>query len=208
MKKILFIVAICGVMTVPASANLWNTGVDAGGVQLLDGVADPHYTLTTTPSGAAPAIAIVPAHPQWVPNPANAAWIGPTGYTTIDAAGLYVFEQSFWVGSASSVVITGQWAVDNTGEIWLNGASTGIARSGVPKSNYQTLSAFQINTGFVANSINTLEFKITNGPTGPPHDGPTGLLVSGINLVPVPGAFLLGILGLGVAGARLRKKNA
>jgi len=70
--------------------------------------------------------------------------------------------------------------------------------------NWQTM-----QWSFVADvtGLTTLRFMSTTVlPTGGPT--PYGPALDNVSVVPVPGALLLGMLGLGVAGARLRKRNA
>jgi hypothetical protein len=191
-----------------ASADLWNTGVDNSGVALAYGAADPHYTLISVPSGPSTAIAIVP-HPAWVTPPADARWIAPTPYTTNDPGGWFVFQTTFNVASSSGLVVSGKWATDNSGEIWLNGTNTNIVRAfGNPGTyGFQYLEDFEITSGFV-DGVNTLEFRVRNGdPTRSDgvNPGPMGLLVTDVQVVPAPAAVLLGVLGLGAAGLKLRK---
>jgi hypothetical protein len=205
MKRLIFIIAVCVFVAVPAMADLWNTGVDDSGVALTYGTADPHYTLTSVPSGPSTAKAIAP-HSAWVTPPADARWIAPTSSSTNDPVGWYVFETAFNLVDTSGVVVSGKWATDNSGEIWLNGSNTGIVRAHGVAGNFSNLVYFEITSGFIAGD-NTLEFKVYNGgiPPTPNYGGPMGLLVTDMQVVPVPGAVLLGVLGLSVVGAKLRK---
>jgi hypothetical protein len=199
--------ALVLVLSATASADLWNTGVDNSGVALSYGTADPHYTLTSVPSGPSTAIAISP-HPSWVAPPAGARWIAPTPYTTGDPGGWFVFESTFGVTSPAGCVVSGRWATDNSGEIWLNGVNTGIVRAFGSSGSYgfQNLEAFEISSGFVA-GVNTLRFRVWNGypPGQSGNPGPMGLLVTDMQVVPIPAAILLGMLGLGAAGVKLRR---
>ncbi len=211
-RKIVTVVmvpALVLAISATASAGLWNTGVDDVGVALPYGTADLHYALTMPDTSAAAAIAIAP-HPNWVAPPSTARWIAPTPYTTDDPGGVFIFATTFNLASTSGVVVSGKWATDNSGEIWLNGSSTGIVRAfGSPGSyGFQSLEAFEITSGFVTGA-NVLEFRVKNGDPVLPHGlppGPMGLLVTDAQLVPVPGAVLLGFLGLSVAGVKLRKR--
>lgn len=194
-----------------ATADLFNTGVDSAGNPLADGTADPHYTLTSVPSGPSTAMAIA-GHSAWVVPPADARWIAPTISGTGDPEGWFVFETVFNVASNDGLVVSGKWATDNSGEIWLNGNNTGIVRDfGSPGDyGFSTLEDFEISSGFKVGD-NVLEFKVRNGyPIGQGGDpGPMGLLVTDMTttVVPVPGAVLLGLLGLSAAGAKLRKRG-
>lgn len=207
MRRVVFSIAVLMFLAAGASADLFNTGVDGSGVALTYGTADPHYTLTSVPpGGGSTAMAIAPNPTAWVAPPADAQWIAPTLYTQDDPAGVFVFETSFNVASTNGLAVSGKWATDNSGEIWLNGNSTGIVRAFGTSGNYgfQSLEDFTIDSGFVVGN-NTLEFRVTNGDQFGQRAGAMGLLVTDMKVVPVPGAVLLGMLGLSVAGSRLRK---
>lgn len=208
MKKRIFIAVTLMFVTASASADLFNTGVDDSGVALPHGTADPHYALTSVPGGGSSTAFAIESHPLWAPAPADARWIAPTPYTTDDASGYFVFEQTFNVASTSGLIVSGRWATDNSGEIFLNDSSTGIVREfGVSGSwGFQSLEAFEITEGFLPGE-NKLEFVVRNGSSSWPWSyfpGPMGLLVTDMTVVPVPGAALLGMLGLSVAGLKLR----
>ena len=204
--------ALLFTLSATASADLRNTGVDGSGVALNYGDADLHYSLTL-PGGAAATAMAVQKHSNWVAPPADAQWIAPTPVGTDDAAGIYIFETTFEAQSTNGLSISGKWATDNSGEIWLNDQNTGITRAfgSVGDYGFQSLEPFEITSGFVA-GVNTLQFRVQNGDQYLPHGipaGPMGLPVTDMtmNVVPVPGAVLLGVLGLSVAGARLRKRT-
>ena len=209
MRKVLFAALVLAFATASAPAALWNTGVDNSGVALPYGTADPHYSLITVPSGPSTAMAIVP-HPDWVAPPADARWIAPTPYGTQDPDGWFHFEQRFNVTSTSGFAVSGKWATDNSGQIYLNNIDTGIVRAFGSSGTYgfQSLEAFEITSGFQLGA-NTLQFRVRNGDLVLPHGippGPMGLLVTDVTVVPVPGAVLLGMLGLSVVGVKLRKR--
>jgi hypothetical protein len=208
MKKSIVVAIVCACLGSPALANvtgLYNTGT--AGV----GNADPYYTLTYVPSGPSTAIGIA-GHPAWIAAPTGSLWIAPTAYGTTDPMGWYHYALDFNIEDVvlSSVVVTGKWSVDNSGEIWLNGVYTGIAKgnTSTDTQQYKTLDGFAINSGFQAGS-NILEFRVYNlaGASG----NPTALLVSDLDatatVVPAPGALLLGSLGMGLAGWIQRRKT-
>jgi hypothetical protein len=182
-------------MAVP---SLWDTGVDGVGNPLTNGATDTHYTLNVMSSP----IAVAP-HPAWIPAVGN-MWISSGPANSNAAPGLYSFAQSFTLLPEDLenkiVTITGDWSTDDDGEIFLNGNSTGITRSGT--TPYASLESFVISSGFVA-GVNTLEFQVVNGPFYGDWN-PVGLLVSDLLLtsssVPAPGALLLVGLGSCVVG--------
>ncbi len=207
MKKLILVAIVCACISSSALADitgLYNTG--SAGV----GNADPYYTLTSVPGGASTAIGIA-AHSAWVAAPTDSLWIGPTASSVTDPVGWYHFELDFNIEDVilSSVVLTGKWSIDNSGEIWLNGAYTGFAKGNTiaDTQEYKTLDNFTITSGF-QDGLNTLEFRVYNiaGSGG----NPTALLVSDLaaeaTVVPAPGAILLGSLGISLAGWMKRRR--
>jgi len=131
----------------------------------------------------------------WMPDGPSSEWISlAANEDVIDNPGLYVYQTTFNLAglNPSTTVITGQWATDNTGVIYLNGTSTGFT-----SSNFGSFSSFTIDSGFVS-GLNTLDFDVTNGPTGGPAN-PTGLRVE-FSETAVPETSSLMLLGTGLVG--------
>ena len=146
---------------------LFNTGVDATGAALAGGSVDPHYKLIVSPdatfTGPDAIVTSQIAEGYWVPQSATAKWIAPSanqsypGATPCNAAGTYAYRTTFDLTGfdPATVLITGQWGADNSGTaVRLNGVSLGLTAA-----SYAPLTAFTINTGFVAGT-NTLEFEL------------------------------------------------
>ncbi len=190
--------------------GLYNTGIDDSGNVLNSGSVEIHYALTQVPenSGYTSPHLITP-HPRWVSPPEGSAWIGPSASANQDAEdGYYTYTLKFDLSEfdPNTVLIQGDWASDNTGEIFLNGKYTGLSNSA---TTYQSLSHFIINSGFKEGE-NTLEFKVNN-ESGPSYN-PSGLLVANLQAtivpssVPLPGAiWLLGSAFVGIIGMRRKK---
>ena len=114
-----------------------------------------------------------------------------TGYTDSPWLQTDGFYQNGWTKIApfSSAVVTLDFSA---ADYWLAGVSQGTAA--VANLGYVTNLGFQIGA--------TLE----NPLVGPPLTGnPSNSDTYHMNVVPVPGAVLLGMLGLSLAGIKLRK---
>jgi len=108
----------------------------------------------------------------------------------------YVYEHSFDIPGITSV--SGPWATDNYGEIFLNGTSTGFTKD---LSGFTSFENFNITSGF--KESDTLLFRVLN------HSDRTGLLVTDLTaeVVPVPSSAILGGLGLTFSGCMLKRKK-
>ena len=184
--KILFVLllSLWCLSTVQAEASsipgLFNTGVDNSGALLPDGSTDPHYSLiiSADPSFPGPSTEVINSSgypiPPWLSNGPSSKWIAPSANENIiNPPGLYDYQITFNLTGLdpSSAVIVGEWATDNSGVIFINGTNTGITNA-----SSSAFTSFTISSGFVA-GLNTLDFKVTNGPTGGPQN-PTGLNVT------------------------------
>lgn len=185
--------------------GLFNTGVDAAGNVLADNVNDPHYNLIAQPAPGGLSDATLPADgfpiPPWLANSATSRWIAPNANNGDGPPGSYTYRTTFDLGGLepSTAVIQGLWAADDSATLLINGVATANTVTG-----FGSLALFTINSGFI-HGINTLDFVVNNGGTGP-----TGLRVAGLSgfAVPVPEPASMTLLALGAAGLLRRRRVA
>ncbi|PWU16384.1 MAG: hypothetical protein C5B50_13640, partial [Verrucomicrobia bacterium] len=156
---------------------LYDTGVDDTNALLNPGSVDTHYTLINNPQGTGPqTYVIVNPTAAWIPNDASSQWIGPDSNGGNGISGEFDFETTFGVPCAGDVVITGQWAADNYGCIYLDTSTnpvpgTCIGSAGpTDHSGFNQWHPFTVS-GNLSAGTHTLTFAVNN--TG----GPTGLRV-------------------------------
>ncbi len=175
-RFVLVIVGLCLAFCVGSGwADIILPSTGAGGV----GTIDTNYALSfavnlgDTPVAVTAYATANQAPGLWVEAPAGAEWITPTTFNP-DINCYFFYELSFAISGVAS--ISGRWATDNSGEIFLNGISTGITKD---TWGFTSLDAFSITGGFTGND--TLQFRVFNAGDR------TGLLVTDLiaELVPV-----------------------
>lgn len=203
---------------------VYNTGVDNSNSLLADGAVDAHYTLVTSADSAFPGPNAIVVNssgfpiPPWVSNGPDSKWIAPQGnQSTGNAAGRYIYQLTFSLAGLNplTAVLSGQWAVDNTGFLRLNGVDVTAGSSGAVTGNgFGAFTAFTLNSANAAfnSGLNTLQFIVDNeGATASVN--PTGLRVEIEGFaddlpgaaIPEPATYsLLGgvLLGLALTGKR------
>lgn len=211
--------------------GLYNTGVDDSGNVLPLHSIDPHYKLSGAASVAyvVPIVFHSPGNQAWVTPPPGSAWIGPNPTDSTwptDPVGSYYYKLTITIDltgtgyDPDTLQIAGQWATDNSGQIWLNGQNTGFTTE---DWGFARLSPFVLQGAF-SDGVNLLEFRVLNSATSP---NPSGLLVANLaaavdgsltlptippdTVVPEPSTFVGGALlslPITLSGRRmLRRRN-
>ncbi len=180
--------AVARVRVLEAVPGLYDSGVDGDRVLLADGAVDPHYTLVTNADNAASTQVFAQdstlfpiVEGPWIANNEVSRWIGPRADpSAATAGGVYVYRLNLDLTGydASTVVLSGTWASDNSAELVVNGVPTGAAQSG-----FAALSAFSVDRVFRA-GVNHIDFRVTNGDAA---GGPTGLRVEALAAVGAKG---------------------
>lgn len=200
---------------------IYNTGESSGLTALPTGQSNPNYNVVAAPSGVPLGAAITTAaNPNWLQNTSTTDWISPgsSGLTNW-AGGTYDYQTSFSLTglNPSTAALTGSWASDNGGCIYLNGTNTGNCTAAV--GGFKSLVSFTITTGFQS-GVNLLDFIVTNGansPTGVFIDI-SGTAFAGVTISPqaatvpepptLPALLGIALVGLAAALRRGRKSHA
>ncbi len=212
MNRFALIVPVVGAMLGLSTAanaviltDLYNTGLGVGGATLAagNGQTDANYTVTPGTIGTA-GQAVTYFNPAYSSETPESRWISYQADGG-SAAGTFTLSTTFNLTGyqVATASVSGLWGVDNVGEIFLNGVTTGITNS-----QFSQLTAFSINTGFIA-GINTLSFRIID--QGPPAalrvDGLTGSAELAAPGVPEPATWGLMIAGFVMTGAAMRRRS-
>lgn len=149
--------------------GLYNSGVDAFGINTQLGTPDEHYAL----AGPVSEVFSILPNQLWVAAPQGSQWIGRVPGNVSAPAGIYVYNVQFDMTGLdlSSAVIEGTWASDNTSSLFLNGEAAGF----ITEHSFGTLTPFTLTSGLLP-GINTLTFRVDNITTSP-----SGLLVADLS---------------------------
>lgn len=200
-KMLLSMAVIMLFWTSQASAatidGFFNTGVDASGYALTNGVTDSHYTIDAASAPYSPYVVngfypIAPDGP-WVANSAKSMWISPTLNT--EAGAEYVYTTTFSVtgSDAGTALLSIKIAADDDVRVSLNGNLVTTVNGAFSDWHYLTISGFTAGT-------NTLTFDVINS-----GGGPTGLRVEAVPLPPAAALLAPGLFMLAAMRRRFRK---
>jgi hypothetical protein len=231
--------------TAPSASitGLYNTGVNNAG-STLNGVVDNHYTLQvvngknssgTTLTGTSTPFASNTGSPisDATANGTTGRWIGADGVsswltlsatpgTSYDptAPGKYIFSTTFSLNPASvnvnSASISGKWAADNYGDMYLNGHLVSTianprATSAADGAAYDQWTNFSVagTAGGFQSGTNVISFEVHNIAlqSGNPF-GVRAEFTSSISAVPEPESYAMLLLGLGMIGAAVKRRKA
>jgi hypothetical protein len=205
---------ICGISTAflaiivghPASADpmpIFNTGLSDSGLALpVPGEQDTHWLI-----GGVPSLTAVDPYSGWIANrsngPVQSGWIGSFGAPGI----VYTYTQSFLIpAGATNLSLSGEWAVDDQGALFLNDYEILSARhmptmGSLPWKVFKTFT-LDDSTKFLPGSTNTLKAVITNS------GGPYGFQAQFQgSYTPVPGPLpVFGVAAAFACSRRLRQR--
>ncbi|HEX3627354.1 MAG TPA: PEP-CTERM sorting domain-containing protein [Verrucomicrobiae bacterium] len=214
--KIILSLGVCFILALTGNAytvipGVFSTGVDDSGNLLLAGQVDPHWTISSSPLGTVPALVTASLDKNWVADTASSQWINANGIGHGPApAGLYVYTLTFSLNQfdPSTAQITGEWASDNSSEIFFNGMDAGFSNTA---QGFRTFGQFSIANDFVSGE-NELQFYVTQNPDAPGGDGvgnPEGLQVNILSAIaqPVPEPATLSLFTLSLMGLYINRRR-
>ncbi len=142
-----------------------STGLDASNDLLtVSGSADANWTVDQSGGGTAPAQLVQPYSANfsssWVPDGPNSAWIARNANLQNNGPAPYTFTRTFDLTgqNLANISIAGNWAVDDSGTLSLNGHQIATGSGG------GSLSSFSVPAGslFLNQGLNTLTITMTS----------------------------------------------
>jgi hypothetical protein len=161
--------------------EIFNTGVDGGGVALADNAIDSHWTLSGVGAAAgqgpdaivATSAGGFPVGP-WLEDNATSAWITPAedsnGPGATDGSAIYTFSTEFTTPGNGEITFAGIQSADN--------GTVAFDVDGIPGTftpvGFNAWGDFSIFAS-VTGTSHTLSFQVHNGTGEDNPDGPIGL---------------------------------
>lgn len=222
----------CLVSCISANADslpVYGTGFNSSGSALTQGSTDGNWTIISIPSGSVTASAYVTdgsaggttpfESGAWIKDGSDSTtskWISPSATeTSNNASGQYIYQETFSLTGydPSSVVITGEWAVDNSGYIMVNGTQVATGASGLVANG--TLGAFKSFTSFTLNfsnadfisGTNTIDFYVTNSTAGSPNTTGLNVDISSATASAAPEPVSFSLAGIALAALAMCKRK-
>jgi hypothetical protein len=208
----LFVTAAVIVSVASAQTNIINlsTGLDASNNLInVNGQSDAHWTVDQSTGGTAAAQVVttdgadwgwpIGGWPdwEWFSDGPNSDWIARNANLFSNGYAPYTFYRTFDLSGydLASASISGFWAIDDDGELSLNGNVISSLSEPNPQ-NWNTLHSFDVSAGssYLNQGLNTLAITMTYS-----DNGVEGVRLEGyVSAVPEPSVFVA-LLSMGVA---------
>jgi hypothetical protein len=205
-NRLLIAIGILG-LEIPALPNTLNLSTGVAGGATYTVVEENSYNLGATATAALVTPSDADWSKSWVPNSSTSAWVAYDPFHCCGADGFGNYSTTFVLtpGDVSTVALSGDWTLDDSGSLYLNGHQLGF----LPDVSWGSLTPFIVAAGssdFVVGT-NTLSIDITD----------TDSFLEGVNLhgsltgyipVPEPSFFACLIVSLGLLMGLARRKKA
>jgi MYXO-CTERM domain-containing protein len=218
--RLLALLLVAGGMTrAPAATidTLFNTGVDAAGVPLLEDSPDIHWNLVAPGAQTgAPLVATSAGGfpiPPWLADNGTSAWIGTLNPTALGPTAVtreYHYQTTFDMSGLvpSSAVISGQASQDNfLLDVLINGQSAGISESAVSFGGWTNFTFDAADIALLNGGTNTLTWIVQSATTDGTDDYTSlrvEFLTKTADAIPEPAAA--GLVALGLIGFVRRRR--